>query len=160
MDIQIIRHEDNGVLQGFTMYFNNTENKEVTMLVWDNVLKVWYSKTSYRGSCSVGVSSPDTQITVFSNDNHVEECQDFIQSNELVKFGEHYAAWHQQTDIRMIMHNNDIARLLKQYPAFNAFAEHTSPDGNYSYIYLNWIEPEHENLLVNYFKAVKDENKI
>jgi hypothetical protein len=154
MVIEIQRHEHNGILTAFTMYFNNPEHKQVTLLVWDNELKVYFHKTIYRGHCSFGVPTPTSQATVFSQDTHIQDCEDFIQEHNLVLFGKHYSPWHRESTLRVILSNNDIARLLKDYPQFNAFADFTVVDGNYSYIYLGFIEPEHEQLLVYGYDGV------
>jgi len=148
--INITRHEHEGRLQGFTMYFNNTENKEVTLLLWDNDLNVWYSRTAYRGSCSVGVISESAQATVFSSDNHFQECDDFIVQNNLVKFGEHYAAWHFPTAFRIVQSNAGMLRMLKDIPQLALYPSQAGldvvEDGNYQYTYINYILPEHEQV--------------
>ena len=159
MTIEITRHETDGVLNGFTMYFNNNENKQVTLLLWDDVLGVWYSKTKYRGSCSVGVQTSSTQCNVFSEDTHIQDCEAFITQNNLVKFGDHYTDWHEDTQIRIIQTKTGNIRMLMdipalaQYPAANNVT--VIEEGNYVYMYANFILPEHEQLFsVDRYEAI------
>jgi hypothetical protein len=144
--IEITRHEKDGVLQGFTFYTVTP----VILLVHDN--DYWYSNTKYRGHCSVGAPNANSIATAFETQQEVD---DFIAVNNLIKFGEQYADWHEETVLRIIMHNNDIAKLLKDHPTFSGYYDHTIVEGNYSYIYLNWLEQEHEDLLINNYNAIK-----
>ena len=139
--IEITRHEKEGILQGFTFYAPD----QITLLVHDNEL--WYSKTKYRGHCSVGAVNQNVNATAFESDAAANE---YINNNNLVKFGDHYEAWHHEKDQRIVQTKTGNIRMMIDYPELAQYPQSNGVElvesGNYVYMYANEILPEHQTL--------------
>ena len=152
--MEITRIEKNEILQGFTFY----TTKEVYLLVYDN--DFWYSNIKYRGHCSIG--SPNQNVNAIAFEDAID-LQNFISTNNLVKY--EYTPtwdenWHEDTEKRIILTLEDNAILLQNVPELAVYMkeeELTSYiEGNYIYVYVNWIEEEHLPILQNFNAIIEN----
>jgi hypothetical protein len=137
--MEIVRHESNGVLQGFSFY----SETEIVVLQHTDV-SYYGSPTTYRGWGSFGAADHNAQATAFVD---MDTALQFIEDNNLVHHGQH--PWHQQTNFRLFLTHHQNSQLLKKYPDFSAFAQHSEIEPVGVYVYLNYILPEHEQILTS-----------
>ena len=148
--MEIQRHEINGILQGFSFYSEN----EISVLQHNDT--VYYSNPAkYRGWGSFGAANSDSIATAFAT---TDEAMQYITENGLIKHGGN--EWHEDTEIRVFLELFESSRLIKDYPEMASFGNlsYIEPDG--VYIYLNFIESEHETLLLSYNAIIETHNPL
>ena len=143
MNIEIIRHEKDGVLNGFSVI--NTSESKITLLIWDSSSRVYYNRIVYRGNTIFPARTNSTQANVFTGEGHEQECENFIEQEELIKEGVY--EWHRQTLLRVFINHYDNAMMLKTYPIFSNFADMTEVEADGVYVYLNFLEDEHRQII-------------
>ena len=137
-EYQIIRNETpDGQLQGFSIW---AKTEPITVLIHTDSAYLHYH--TYRGWTSFGVNNPTLQATAFESE---QACLDYIQQEGLLKEGTH--EWHRQTLLRVFLNHYDNARMLKAYPIFSNFADMTEVEADGVYVYLNFLEEEHRQII-------------
>lgn len=140
----------NGILQGYTVY----SATPITLLTYDTMY--YYNKALYRGHCSVGVAHETVECVAFEE---IQEADNFISSNNLTKYDGLNKEWHEQTEKRIILTLEDNAKLLKDVPELAVYIKMNNINSyidNFIYIYVNYLIPEHEQLIINYNGTIQD----
>ena len=144
--MEIQRHEQNGIIQGFSFY-NETE----IVVLQHNEVSYFGNPTRYRGWGNFGAASADAQASAFAT---LQDAQDFISTNNLVKYGVPVAPFHEDADFQVFLTHRNAAKLAREHPAMAVYInEHEIEmydEDEGVYFYVSRWEPGHRELVNQY----------
>lgn len=121
----ITRHENNGILQGFTFY---SYPEKLHVVVHEAGL--WHAKISYYGTGQFGASNQNLQVSAFSTP---EEADQFIVDNGLIFSGNHL--WQTESGLRIYTDNAES----EESPVIISAGKIIQPEAG---VKMLWGEPE------------------